>query len=155
MKTEKSLRTRAMDIVARQEISRSELKRKLARYSEDENEIETVLDEFARNRWQSDTRYTEAYIHSKSRQHGSLRLKHALAEKGIDSDTIEKYLPQPEEEFATACDILRKKFRQPAATPADKQKQLRFLIYRGFQTDTAYRAISSAWDLQTDDTIEH
>lgn len=146
MSGEKSLRARAMDIVARREVSRLELKRKLARYSEDEDEIEAVLDEFAHNRWQSDTRYAEAYIHSQNNRHGSLHLKYSLAEKGIDEQTISRFLPDAEQELANAQNVLRKKFRQPANTPADKQKQMRFLLYRGFSTDTAYQAMRNAWD---------
>ena len=67
MKPQKSLRARAMDILSRQEISRVGLKRKLAPYAESEEELENVLDEFAERNWQSDQRYAEAYIHSKSR----------------------------------------------------------------------------------------
>ena len=75
MKPEKSLRTRAMEILSRREISRAELKRKLAPHADSEEEIEKVLAEFAERQWQSDARYAEAYVHSKSRQHGALRLK--------------------------------------------------------------------------------
>ena len=82
MNPQKTLRARALDILSRQEISRAELKRKLAPHAENEEEIERVLNEFADRRWQSDERYAEAYIHSKSRKHGSLRLKQALAQKG-------------------------------------------------------------------------
>ena len=43
MKPEKSLRTRAMKILSRREISRAELKRKLAPYADSEEEIENIL----------------------------------------------------------------------------------------------------------------
>ena len=56
MKPQKSLRTRAMDILSRQEISRVGLKRKLVPYAESEEELENVLDEFAERNWQSDQR---------------------------------------------------------------------------------------------------
>lgn len=73
-----------MDILSRQEVSRIGLKRKLAPHAESEEELENVLNEFAERNWQSDLRYAEAYIRSKSRKHGSLRLKQALAQQGID-----------------------------------------------------------------------
>ena len=75
MKPQKSLRARAMDILSRQEISRVGLKRKLAPYAESEEELENVLDEFAERNWQSDQRYAEPYIHTKSRQQCSMRQK--------------------------------------------------------------------------------
>ena len=64
-----------MDILSRQEVSRLGLKRKLTPHAESEEELENVLNEFSERNWQSDLRYAEAYIHSKSRKHGSLRLK--------------------------------------------------------------------------------
>ncbi len=52
-----------------------------------------VLNEFAECNWQSELRYAEAYIRSKSRKHGSLRLKQALAQQGIDEETSRNLLP--------------------------------------------------------------
>ncbi len=46
--TQKSLRTRAVEILSRREISRAELKRKLAPYADGEEEIEKVLAEICR-----------------------------------------------------------------------------------------------------------
>lgn len=108
MKPQKSLRARAMDILSRQEISRVGLKRKLAPYAESEEELENVLDEFAERNWQSDQRYAEAYIHSKSRQHGSLRLKQALAQQGIDETVSREFMPNKACELQTAVAVLRK-----------------------------------------------
>ena len=45
MKTEKSLKSRALDYLARRDYSRWELKRKLAPYAEDEDELDALLDE--------------------------------------------------------------------------------------------------------------
>ena len=146
MNPQKTLRARALDILSRQEISRAELKRKLAPHAESEEEIERVLNEFADRRWQSDERYAEAYIHSKSRKHGSLRLKQALAQQGIDEETSQKLLPDRSSEKQTAMDVLRKKFKHPAAELKEKQKQARFLAYRGFDADTVQTALKHAWD---------
>ncbi|EEZ74966.1 regulatory protein RecX [Neisseria lactamica ATCC 23970] len=115
MKPQKSLRARAMDILSRQEVSRLGLKRKLAPHAESEEELENVLNEFAERNWQSDLRYAEAYIRSKSRKHGSLRLKQALAQQGIDEETSRNLLPNRSSEKQAAIAVLRKKFKQPAA----------------------------------------
>lgn len=152
MKPEKSLRARAMDILSRQEISRSGLKRKLAPYAESEEELEKVLTEFAERNWQSDERYAEAYIHSKSRQHGTLRLKQALSAQGIDEDISRDMLPDRDSELQTALAVLRKKFKQPSTDLKEKQKQVRFLAYRGFSMDTIQTALKSSWD-EADDSL--
>lgn len=148
---EKSLRSRALEHLSRREMSKLELKRKLAPYAESEDEIDAVLAEFADLNWQSDERYAEAFINSKSRKHGRVRLKQALTQKGVDAATIAEYLPDSETDFAHACEVLRKKFRQPASEAAEKQKQMRFLLYRGFTADVAQKAMRRAWDDNDDD----
>ena len=145
MPMQKSLRARALDILSRREISRAELKRKLAPYAESEEEIERVLAEFAERNWQSDERFTEAFVHSKSRRYGSLRLKQSLAAKGIDADTAREFLPNADSELQTAITVLRKKFKAPAIDLKEKQKQMRFLMYRGFSADTVQSALKQAW----------
>lgn len=145
MPMQKSLRARALDILSRREISRAELKRKLAPYAESEEEIERVLAEFAERNWQSDERFTEAFVHSKSHRYGSLRLKQSLAAKGIDADTAREFLPDADNELQTAIAVLRKKFKSPAKDLKDKQKQMRFLMYRGFSADTVQSALKQAW----------
>ena len=145
MKPAKSLRARALDIVARQEISRADLKRKLAPHAESEDELERLLDDFAQRHWQSDERFAEAYIHSKGQKHGKLRLQQALHAKGIDSEMAQELMPSAEDELHTAIAVLRKKFKQPAADAKEKQKQFRFLAYRGFDMNTAQAAIKHAW----------
>ena len=103
MQPAKSLRARALDILSRREISRVELKRKLAPHAESEEELERVLAEFAERNWQSDERFVEAFVHSKSNRYGSLRLKQSLAAKGIDADTAREFLPDAYSEIQSAC----------------------------------------------------
>lgn len=139
-----------MDILSRQEVSRTGLKRKLAPHAENEAELEQVLNEFAERDWQSDRRYAEAYIHSKSRLHGSLRLKQALAQQGIDEDISREFMPDKTTERQAAAAVLKKKFKQPAADLKEKQKQIRFLAYRGFDIDTIQAVLKNSWDDEAD-----
>ena len=114
MKTEKSLRARAMDYVARRELSRAQLHKKLQPYAEDEDELERVLNEFAQQNWQSDERFTQAFVRSKSTKHGSARLQQELKAHGVSADLIRDALPSREEELRNAIGVARKKFKQPA-----------------------------------------
>lgn len=140
-----SLRARAMNLLSRREMSRLELQRKLAPHAENEDELNRVLDEFAERNWQSDERFAEMWVRSKSSKHGRLRLQQELAAKGIDRETIAENLPDRESELQHACEVLRKKFRQPATDFAEKQKQMRFMLYRGFGMDTVQAALKQAW----------
>lgn len=148
MKPEKSLRSRALELLSKREFSRAELTRKLAPFAQSEDELAQVLAEFAGRNWQSDQRFAEAYIHSKSRAHGSLRLQQALQQKGVDQDTVRSLLPDREDELANAIAVLRKKFKSPPIDLPEKQKQMRFLAYRGFSMDTIQTALKHDWDAE-------
>lgn len=145
-KPEKSLKSRALEHLSRREMSRLELKRKLAPHAQSEDELENVLAELGELNWQSDERFTEMFVNSKSHKHGRIRLKQDLAMKGVDSDIIKQFLPDADTDLQHACEVLRKKFRQPASEVAEKQKQMRFLLYRGFSGDIAQKAMRIAWD---------
>ena len=58
---------------------------------------------------------------------------------------IEAALPDRDSERATACAVLRKKFKQPPADFAAQQRAARFLAYRGFDHDTIRHALDKAW----------
>lgn len=146
MKPILSLRQRALDLLSRREISRNELARKLSPHCEDADELKALLDELAQKHWQSDKRFTEAYIHSKSRHHGNRRLQQALATQGVDADTIREHLPDSRQQIENAVAIVRKKFKQAPSDSAEKYKQMRFLAYRGFEMDIIHTAISQAWE---------
>ena len=141
----KSLRSRALDLLSRREMSQAELRRKLTPYAEDPAEIDALLQEFAERNWQSDRRYAESYVYSKSSRYGRLRLAQGLQQQKLDSELIEAALPGRDSERATACAVLRKKFKQPPADFAAQQRAARFLAYRGFDHDTICHALDKAW----------
>lgn len=146
----KSLRSRALDLLSRREMSQAELRRKLLPYAETPAEIDDLLHDLAKRHWQSDQRYVESYIHSKSNRYGRLRLAHELQQQQIDGELINAALPSRESECKTACAVLHKKFKQPPAEYADRQRAARFLAYRGFAADTIRYALEQAWCEQND-----
>lgn len=146
MKTGKSLRARALDYLSRREMSQAELRRKLSPYAENADELDALMAELAERNWQSDSRYAESYVHSKSSRYGSLRLAQNLSMQGVAAETIAEVLPQRADERQTACGVLRKKFRTPPQELRDQQRAYRFLVYRGFGADDIRHALKHAWD---------
>ena len=130
MKEGKSLKARALDLLARREYSRLELKRRLAPHAESEDEIDSLL---------------AAYIHSKSRSRGRLRLQQELAAKGVDESLVRANLPDRDTELANALAVLHKKFAAPPQDFQEKQKQIRFMLYRGFEMDIVQAALKEEW----------
>ncbi|MDK4650335.1 recombination regulator RecX [Kingella kingae] len=145
MKTEKSLRARAMEMMSRREMSQAELRAKLLPHASDSDELDAVLAEFAQNNWQSDERFAEAFVRSKSSKHGAGRLRQELRQRGVSAELIQQYLPDRETELDNAIEVARKKFKQPAQNRQEWDKQMRFMLYRGFAMATAQAALKRAW----------
>ena len=55
----RSLRSRALSLLARREHSRAELERKLADHVAEGEDVASILDELAAKGWLSDARYAE------------------------------------------------------------------------------------------------
>lgn len=146
MKPVKSLRARALDYLSRREMSRAELRRKLLPYAEEAEEVDALLQDLAERHWQSDSRYAESYVHSKSSRYGRLRLAQSLSRQGVDEETIASVLPERDAERQTACEVLRKKCKTPPSSSQEYARAQRFLAYRGFSGEHIRYALQHAWD---------
>lgn len=133
---EPSLRERALRHLARRDHSRQELIRKLSPYGS-EDEIEAVLARMSELGLQSDPRYAEALVRSKSSRYGKLRLRHELARRGIDSTLIDEVIEHEcvASELDRARAVWQSRFGCPPADRNEWARQARFLQTRGFSTD--------------------
>jgi SOS response regulatory protein OraA/RecX len=78
------IRRTAMDLLARREHSRRELKQKLKKRFRDDALIEEQLDTLAEENLQSDTRYAESFLRQRfNRGHGPVRIRQEMRQKGI------------------------------------------------------------------------
>jgi regulatory protein len=134
-------------MLARRDHSRLEIVRKLGRYTEDQSEIERVLDDLERCGWLSEQRVVEQVVASRRRRFGARRIAHELREKGISEDAIGTVLPQlRDSEFVAAREVWRRKFGTSPANARDKARQIRFLQGRGFDPDVIRRVLRSDED---------
>lgn len=133
-----AIRKRAMDLLARREHARAELVAKLVKRDHDADEIEVVIDELAAEGLQSDARYAEAAVASKSRRGiGPVRIRAELRSAGVADATIEIALDEAEIDWDELAEAARRKRfgdEQPDDFPT-KAKQMRFLQRRGFDGD--------------------
>ena len=138
-----------MDYLARREHGRAELVAKLEKAGfEPEISQETVA-LLVDDGLQSDERYAEAHIASRIRQgKGPVRIRAELRERGLAGSLIETALDAAGADwYRLAREVRRNKFgeRLPAEF-RDKAKQMRFLQYRGFESDQVQAAVSTADD---------
>jgi regulatory protein len=157
-KPEISLRTRALQYLARREYSRAELRAKLLPYLQRDDEfdgvsfdnapredLDALLEDLTRRGWLSDERAVTQLLHAKRARYGTQRITHELRQRGIAETLIAGALPElKDSELATAREVWRKKFGVPPQDAKEKGRQVRFLQSRGFSMDTIFKALAIA-----------
>lgn len=147
-----SLKARAVAYLFRREHSRQELRRKLSAWCDDPAAVEAVLDDLAREHWQSDQRYAQAYAHRAAARQGAQRILGALRQQGVADDQLADLrdsLRSTEAERARA--VWARKFGQPPADPREYARQYRFMAGRGFSADCIRRLLDSRAPAGPDD----
>jgi regulatory protein len=138
-----SARQLALNLLARREYAREELRQKLLRRCE-AADVDAALEGLAAQGLQSDQRYAQAYVRERAlRGYGPLRIRAELQQRRIDADTAQAALSEVAERegidwAAQAARALQRKFGS-ATLPADyaqRARYLRFLQYRGFASDS-------------------
>ena len=144
------MRSYAFAILTRKEYSKAELIEKLALYAESRDEVITLVDELSRENYQSDQRVAEIMLSSQKRKgKGPNRIKMALKTKKIDSSLIAEELKETDWAEQAYQLKVKKYGKSVERDPKIKAKQIRFLMYRGFEMDAIMKAISrkeTDWD---------
>jgi len=140
-----SLKARALRYLSAREHSRIELRRKLARHAQDGDDVEAVLDFMEKNNWLSQERFSEALIHRRAARYGNSRIVAELQSHGIGGDALQELKAGlADNETARACDVWRRKFGSVATDAEQRNKQMRFLMQRGFSQRAVYAALKGA-----------
>lgn len=137
-----SLKGRALRYLSQREHSRLELGRKLARYAEEGDDVNALLDFLEKNKWLSQERFSESLIHRRSARFGNSRIVAELQSHGVNGEALQELKAGlNDSETARACDIWQRKFGEVAADPVGRNKQVRFLMQRGFSQKAIRAAI--------------
>lgn len=141
------LRSYAFAVLTRKEYSKSELVEKLALYAAHRDEVLKLVEELAKENYQSDQRMAETMLSSQKRKgKGPNRIKLALKSKKIDSSLIQEELKETDWN-EQAYQLKVKKYGIQVEKEAKlKAKQIRFLMYRGFEMDAIIKAITRKED---------
>ncbi len=136
-----------MDYLARREHTRSELQAKLEKAGFDADTARETIDTLAGEGLQSDERFAEAYVQSRINQgKGPVRIRAELRERRLSDSAIEAGLEAVQQDWIALARAARnKKFgaELPQAF-ADRAKQMRFLQYRGFESEQIRAAVSTS-----------
>lgn len=143
-----SVKGRALRYLSQREYGRAELARKLSRHVQDSEtadaaaQIAQTLDELATLGLLSETRAAASVLHSQGGRFGERRLRQSLQSKGFAAELVASTLAiarvsEPERALA----VWRRKFGQPPQSAADRAKQMRFLLGRGFTAQVCGRLL--------------
>lgn len=158
-----SLKMRAISLLSQREHSRSEMRQKLLRSLRKDSvaaspgetgsetthehdpalEVEALLDWLQAQGYLSEARFVESRVHARAARYGNLRIKQELAQHGL-SLSAEKQAELKDGEFERAKAIWQRKFGgQVTQDLALKAKQMRFLIARGFSSETIRKLLNA------------
>ncbi len=142
----RTLKQRAVGMLARREYSRSELAARLAAGGGNRDEIDPVLDELERAGYLSDTRFASAVVRQKAGGYSKRAIAHALREKGVAAPAAQEALAalDGEDEFAQALALWQRRFGRAPADEREKARQVRFLVSRGYATNVVFRVLREA-----------
>ncbi len=140
-KLQVSLKARALRYLSAREHSRQELGRKLARYAQEGDDVEALLDTLEAAKFLSQSRFSESLVHRRSARFGNSRIMSELKSHGIDPTSLTDIKANLEaDECARARAVWERKFGTVATSQEERAKQMRFLMQRGF----SHRAIQAA-----------
>jgi len=133
--------------LARREHTRHELAIKLAPHAESEAEVARILDDFTQRGWLSEQRAAEQIVHARRGRYGPVRIRRDLEAKGVPAEAAAAVLATLKEgELEAARAVWKKKFRMPPANAAERAKQARFLLGRGFGSEVIVKLFRGADD---------
>ena len=170
IKAESRLRWLAFYYLSRREYGKAELKQKLLDKEQEAAKIDALLDEFEEKGYQSDYRTTLMLIRENIRKgRGRGRIKQEFHRKKMtmpdnidelidmanaESDEFSEFIDDSADNLVEGIDWLKlavtariKKYGDDIPTEQkDKAKQLRFLQYRGFNSDICFAALNYTLD---------
>ena len=137
--THVDIRRAALNLLARREHSRQELRHKLQqRFAVEITLIENEIALLSEQGLQSDARLAEVFLRSRAgRGQGPLKIRAELKNKGVDNTTIEKVFTDFDMDWIAGIKtVVQKQFgNTPPANAKERARRIRFLQQRGFSFD--------------------
>lgn len=142
-----SLKGRALRLLAAREHSRRELERKLAPHEAEPGQLKTALDELQARGFIDEQRVVDSLVHRRAGRLGAGRIRQELQAKGLDAERVALAVASLKaSEVERAREVWRKKFGVLPADAAQRARQARFLMARGFGGEVVRRVLGGAGD---------
>ncbi len=148
-------RVAALDSLARRDRSSEDLRRKLVAKGYDSGVVGAVVEQLCAEKLVDDRRYVENFVgfHA-ARGQGPLRVRAELRQLGLEGELVEAALEAYPDWIGQLKRAHQKKFGAQRPTHyAERQRQSRFLSYRGFTGAQIRLALGFDTDLDSDVNI--
>jgi regulatory protein len=141
----KSLRAKAIALLARREHSEQELLKKLKPLAEVPDQLPEIILQLKSEGLLSDQRFAESVARVRGARFGTARILFELKNKGVDPGLLEDQMQSLRvTEFERARQVWQKRFGAPPTTAKEHAKMHRFMLGRGFSAEATARAISGS-----------
>ena len=143
--TSQELYDHAVSLLARRDYASSELIRTLSKVTENREKIDKALSRLVECGYLDDNRLITHMIDKHVRKkHGPARIKQEIRQKGFSPELVEQMLEKVDVDwYAMARELKVSKFGDAVASEAkEKNKQIRYLQYKGFSMDMIFEALS-------------
>ena len=148
----RAARGAALDALARRDYASEDLRRKLLEKGYDVAVVAPLLDALRAEKLLDDRRYAENFVaYHAARGQGPLRVRADLRRHGLEGILVEECLDAFPDWIGQLRKAQQKKFgAKPPSNYADKQRQAKFLGYRGFTSAQIRTALGFDIDLDAD-----
>ncbi|NCV55010.1 MAG: recombination regulator RecX, partial [Betaproteobacteria bacterium] len=135
---------RALAALARREYSLAELKRKLSRFAQSENELDQTLEVLQSRGYLSEARFAENLVRKEAARKGTAWIKQSLRQHDLPAEVIAEATGDLQaSEEARARTLWERRFGVIADDPKERLRQMRFLAARGFSHELIRRITRS------------
>ena len=140
-----SLKGRALRLLSGREHSRAELERKLAAHEEEPGQLARILDELQARDFINEQRVVDSVVHRRAAKLGAMRIRQELMSKGLAAGKVREALAQLQPtELVRAREVWARRFDALPRDAAERGKQARFLLSRGFSGEVVGRVLAGA-----------
>jgi len=148
----RAARATALDTLSRRDHVSAELTRKLIGKGFDRAVVDSVVERLQADRLLDDHRYVESFValHA-ARGHGPVRVRADLRQMGVAEELVLEGVEAHTDWLTPLRQARQKKFGgAPPTDYADRQRQARFLAYRGYTSAQIRLALGFDTDLDVD-----
>lgn len=142
-----------LNLVSKRSYTTMELQKRLSTRQFGAETIEHALKKLSELGLLNDQDYAERFIQDglSLKKHGRNKIIYDLKLKGISVKELPDVELDAEVELTNACQLAAKKFQSLSNKPNAKEKLYRYLVGRGYDYETAKRAVQRAMDQSMED----